>query len=76
MDNHGALVGWTHQDHGDRVLLTFQSRQAPGHPEEFDSTRLLMTKQQATVLANYLFEVSGQSPPAAEERSWFKRMFG
>ncbi|MXP42531.1 hypothetical protein GRI75_12860 [Altererythrobacter soli] len=76
MDNQGALVGWHHQDLGDRVLLALQTRQRAGDPDDFDVLRVLMTKNQAAVLGNYLFQVSGQTPPSADERSWFRRMFG
>ena len=76
MDNHGALVGWKHQDLGDKLMLTLQSRQSPGHPEAFDVTRLLMSKQQAAVLANFLFQAAGQTPPSRDERSWVKRLLG
>jgi hypothetical protein len=76
LDNHGALVGWHHQDLGDRVLLALQTRKKAGDPENFDVTRVLMTKNQAAVLGNYLFRIAGETPPSSEERGWFRRMFG
>lgn len=76
MDLTGALVGWRHQDLGDRLMLMLETRQKPDEPDDFDTTRVLLTKQQAAVLANYLFEASGQSPPATRKRGWFRRSFG
>lgn len=41
-----------------------------------DRFRLLMTKQQAALLGNYLTQHSGATPAGANERSWFRRLFG
>ncbi|MFA9200479.1 MAG: hypothetical protein ACEQR8_04715 [Cypionkella sp.] len=71
-DMFGALVGWTHQDLGERVMIKLQSARqhlAEGDaPEEF---HYLMTKNQAAVLGQYLFALSGRLPAPAKKRRWF-----
>ena len=76
MDNHGVLVGWTHHDMGQKLVLNLQTIKQADMPKEVDRTAILLTKDQAALLGNYLFQVAGQSPPVREQRSWFKRMFG
>ena len=73
-DDFGALVGWNHQDLGDRVMVMLQStRSAPQGPEHpLDEFRYFMTKNQAVVLANYLYTLSGRLPQAKRRRwRWF-----
>jgi len=78
MDNHGTLVGWTHQDLGDRVLLCVESvrtvKAAEAHAP--DVLRVLLTKNQAAVLGNFLTQISGRTAPAPRSRGLFKRLFG
>ena len=78
MENHGALVGWTHHDIGDRLMLRLESVRsvASADTHDPDLLRLLMTKQQAAVLGNYLIRLSGQSAVHPKERGWFRRLFG
>ncbi len=78
MESHGALVGWTHQDLGDRVLLRMQSIRSAAQADQKDPDlfQFLMTKQQAAVLGNYLIEISGQTAANPRERTWLRRMFG
>ena len=78
MDWYGALVGWTHEDLGDRVLLRVQSMQPSAQAEahEPDTLRLLMSKEQAALLGNKLMQIAGETPPSRREGSWFRRMFG
>jgi hypothetical protein len=74
---HGALVGWEHHDFGDgRIVLLLQTRQDSGDPENVHTLATLMTKSQATVLGNFLFQVAGQEPPSASQRSRWRRLFG
>jgi hypothetical protein len=78
MENHGALVGWGHYDNGDRLLFrmeTVQSNEALNHHDP-DVLRVLMSKQQAFVLGNYLINLSGQTAIDQNKRSWFRRLFG
>ncbi len=78
MESHGALVGWSHQDLGDKLLLRIESVSSSAAAKEHDPDilRLLLTKQQAGVLGNYLFEICGQTPPRPGDRSLLKRLFG
>ena len=78
MESYGALVGWSHHEAGDRIMLRLESVQSKeaADKHEPDLHRFYMTKQQAAVLANYLMRVSGQSPPDRASRSWFRRLFG
>ena len=68
----GALVGWSHQDLGDRVMVRLQSTSSSekGADGAVDEFRYFMTKNQAVVLANYLYGVSGRLPQA-KKRRWF-----
>jgi hypothetical protein len=77
MESHGALVGWTHQDLGRRTLIRLESVRTRDAVDERDPDvfRVLMTKNQAAVLGNYLIEVSGLNP-RHERRGWFRRLFG
>jgi hypothetical protein len=76
MENHGVLVGWRHHVMDrERIVLTLQLR-STNDPQEVDLTHALLTSEQATLLANTLFELAGQTPPPARARGWFRRMFG
>ncbi len=78
MENHGALVGWTHQDLGNRVLLCVESVRTPEDAKNHspDVTRVLMTKKQAAVLGDFLLGLSGESRPDRGDRGMLKRLFG
>lgn len=78
MESHGALVGWSHQDLGDRLLLRIETVRtlAAAHDHEPDMLRIFLTKQQAGVLASYLFDLSGLSAPRRGERGLLRRLFG
>jgi hypothetical protein len=69
----GALVGWTHHDLGERVMIKLQStrRTDLGDGEPLDEFRYLMTKNQAAVLGQYLYSISGRLPQPAKKRRWF-----
>lgn len=77
MESHGALVGWSHQDFGDKLLLRVEtvSSSEAAHDHTPDVLRVLLTKQQAGVLGTYLFELSGQTPPRRGDRGLLKRLF-
>jgi len=77
MESHGALVGWTHQDLGKRTLIRLESVRTREAADELnpDVFRVLMTKNQAAVLGNYLIEISGLNPREGR-RGWFRRLFG
>jgi hypothetical protein len=78
VESHGALVGWMHQDLGDRILLRLESMPSTAalDAKDPDLSRLLMSKQQAFVLGSYLIQASGQSAIDPNDRSWFRRLFG
>ena len=76
MDNHGALVGWTHQDLGDRLMLTIEtvtSIQA-AETRSPDVLRVMMTRNQAAILGRYLVGQSGLAPPGRP--GLWQRLFG
>ena len=62
-DHMGVLVGWTHTPCGDGVNLRLQSAgsQAALRNGEIDSNYVLMTRNQALLLARYLLDVTGQT---------------
>ena len=73
-EDFGALVGWSHQDLGDRLMVRLQSARSPvqGRDTPLDEFRYFMTKNQAVVLANYLYTLSGRLPQAKRRRwRWF-----
>ena len=77
IDSYGALVGWTHHDAGERIMLRLEGVRSTEAADRHDPDlfRFLMTKQQAAVLGNYLLELCGQTPVGPDDRSWF-RLFG
>lgn len=78
MEHFGALVGWTHQDHGERILLRLETVSSRDELEKNkpDVARIMLTKQQAGVLANYLQKLSGAAPPSERKQGFFRRVFG
>lgn len=75
---YGALVGWTSSRAGDRLTLRLQSvtKPPPHNPEDVGSQIYLMDRNQAVQLANYLYEMTGQTRPSRRRRGWLARMFG
>ncbi|QZH75871.1 MAG: hypothetical protein JY451_04595 [Erythrobacter sp.] len=75
---HGALVGWVSTSIDDRLSLRLQSvTSPPPHSEgQVHSHIYMMDRNQAAQLADYLFEICGQSRPSRRGRGWFARMFG
>jgi hypothetical protein len=74
--SYGALVGWTGHDLGGRLMLRLDSV-APGDgtpPFDIRQHHLLMTKNQALILANYLLQQSGQTPPKQVRNTWWRRV--
>jgi hypothetical protein len=74
----GVLVGWTHSDFSGGLNLKLQTLRSSRlkEPDEPDSHHFIMSKNQAAVLANFLFQVSGQTPPVRHKRSLLKRVLG
>jgi hypothetical protein len=71
-DRYDVLVGWKHTTFDDRLILHLQTMQAASSVE---TSHVVMTAQQATVLANYLLKAAGASPPP-RPRSRLERWFG
>ena len=60
------VIGWKHRAFARNIHLTVQSTSKPRPtPEAVDTHHLLMTRNQAMLLANYLMRVTGQEPPSA-----------
>ena len=70
----GALIGWTHENLGDRVMVRLQSTRTVGVEAETlpDEFRYFMTKNQAVVLANYLYAISERLPAPRRKWRWFR----
>lgn len=73
----GVLVGWSSQTFGPNLILDLQTfeRSSWDTGEEPDIARIYMTRNQAAVLANHLFEISGTTPPKRPPGR-FGRLFG
>ncbi len=71
-DRYEVLVGWKHAAFNNRLILHLQTMEGASKVE---TSHVVMTAQQATVLANYLLKVAGASPPP-RPRSWLERWFG
>ena len=76
MESFGVLAGWTHSEFSGRLDLRLQTIRSSRRtaPDDVDSHHIVMTKNQATVLANYLFQIAGQSPP--RRPGLLRRLFG
>jgi hypothetical protein len=70
----GALIGWSHENLGDKVMVKLQSTRSPHlEPDEaVDEFRYFMTKNQAVVLANYLYAISDRLPQKRRRWRWFR----
>ena len=78
MERYGALVGWGHLINGNRLMLrleSFRSRDALDE-RDLDDFRILLTKQQALLLGNYLIKLSEHSAIGQKQGGWFRRRLG
>lgn len=77
-DIYGVLVGWSHSQFNGKVDLRLQTVQNSHalQQDEVDSHHIVMTREQATLLANYLYTAVGQTPPKAPARGRLGRWFG
>lgn len=73
-----ALVGWTHAALPNGIDLRVQC--APSsralENEEIEVQHLLMTRNQALLLARYLLEITNQTLPPRRRRPFFGRFWG
>lgn len=71
----GALVGWKANNLGSRIILNLQTmHRAEGEDKEMRERAIMMDGNQAVLLANYLYEITGQSRP--RRRSLLESIFG
>lgn len=71
----GALVGWRADDLGQRIVLHLQTmHREAGQDRMLRERAILLDRNQAVQLANYLFEVTGETKP--KKRSKIRFMFG
>lgn len=71
----GALVGWKANNLGSRIVLNLQTMHlAEGEDKEMRERAIMMDGNQAVLLANYLYEITGQSRP--RRRSLLESIFG
>ena len=76
-ESFGVLVGWAHHAFGGKLDLTLQCVQSTRLEDrrEIDDHHIVMTPQQAAVLANYLYQISGQTPPEPR-KGLLRRLLG
>lgn len=77
MDDYdaGALVGWRANDLGKRIVLNLQTMHRGGKDDhELRERAIMLDRNQAILLANFLFELTGQSKP--HRRSLLQSIFG
>ncbi len=76
-EGYGVLVGWRHEEVGGRLILKIESVRSLEQSErnDIDTQHLVMTHNQAVVMANYLFDLAGQKPAKRHKRGWLKRLF-
>ena len=62
-ETYGVLVGWSHSPCGGGINLRVQSTQSQDALREgrIDAHHLLMTRNQALLMARYLLETTGQT---------------
>ncbi|CAM4234789.1 OmpR/PhoB-type domain-containing protein [Novosphingobium lubricantis] len=72
----GVVVGWKHRVFARNIHLTVQSTERGLGPASIDRHDLLMTRNQALLLANDLLRLSGQELPIRRRRGWLARLFG
>ncbi|MBB4613079.1 hypothetical protein [Novosphingobium taihuense] len=72
----GVVIGWKHRAFARNIHLTVQSTsKARPTPDAVDTHHLLMTRNQAMLLANYLMRATGQELPDRRPSLW-QRLFG
>ena len=62
-ESYGVLVGWNHSPCGNGINLRVQSAQSQVDLREgrIDAHHLLMTRNQALLMARYLLDTTGQT---------------
>ena len=81
-ESFGVLVGWSHSPCGSGINLRVQSAQSQDALRDgrIDAHHLLMTRNQALLMARYLLETTGQTLDMPEKphgwRAVWSRMRG
>ncbi len=71
----GALVGWKANDLGSRIVLTIQTmHKTDGGDNELHERAVMVDRNQTVLLANFLYELTGQSKP--QRRTLLQTLFG
>nr|WP_137678619.1 hypothetical protein [Parerythrobacter lutipelagi] len=74
---YGVLVGWATDDLGNRLRLRMQStRSTPKSPEDIEEYHYYIDKDQAVLLGNFLFRVSGHTAPKPSKPAWLRKLLG
>ena len=75
---YGVLVGWTHIEFNGHIILKVQSTSESqiNLPIQIDEHYFMMTNNQSLVLANFLFNISEQSPPLRRNKGIISRLIG
>jgi len=73
-----ALVGWTHAPLPNGIDLRIQCARSTValENEQVEVQHVLMTRNQALLLARYLLDITGQSLPQTRRRSFLGRFWG
>ena len=73
----GVLIGWDHHAFAGRIGLRLQSARAVrgGAPDDIRQHHLIMTRNQAVLLAQYLMGVTGQEGFRPKRRGFLARLF-
>jgi hypothetical protein len=77
-DEMAVVVGWMHRDLGSAIDLHIQSAPSQQALDEkrIDNRHLLMTHNQALLLAKYLLDATGQTLPLKVKPSIWRKLFG
>lgn len=81
-ETYGVLVGWSHSPCGSGINLRVQSAQSQNALQagRIDAHHLLMTRNQALLMARYLLDTTGQTLDMPEKahgwRAVWSRMRG
>jgi hypothetical protein len=72
-----ALVGWTHAalPHGVDLRIQCTASTVALEHQQVETQHLLMTRNQALLLAKYLLDVTGQTLPSRHRPSFFGRFW-
>jgi hypothetical protein len=74
-EDYGVLVGWTHTPFAKGIDLCVQSTaKTPRHDDGIAARHLLMTRNQALILAKYLLDVTGQTLPVPPREGMFRSL--